>query len=104
METVMKAAYFVSGIVTLLTFSEAHAGPEGETVSGFQCEGINIPGLHLSQDDLRTGAGFPWMLDAPRDDATGIARVSGIILHCVAAGRRKRISEDDELWRQNRMA
>jgi hypothetical protein len=79
METVMKAAYFVSGIVTLLTFSEAHAGPEGETVSGFQCEGINIPGLHLSQDDLRTGAGFPWMLDAPRDDATGVARVSGII-------------------------
>ena len=55
----MKAVYFVSGIMALLAFSEAHGQPEGETVSGFQCVGINIPGLHLSQDDLRTGADFP---------------------------------------------
>ena len=52
----MKTVYFVSGIIALLAFSEAHGQPEGETVSGFQCVGINIPGLHLSQDDLRTGA------------------------------------------------
>ena len=58
----MKAVIFVSSIVALLTFSEAHGQPEGEIVSGFQCVGINITGLHLSQDDLRTGAKFP--LDA----------------------------------------
>ena len=73
----MKAAIFVSSIVALLAFSEAHGQPEGETVSGFQCVGINIPGLHLSQDDLRTGAKFPWMLDAPRDGAKAVSRVSG---------------------------
>ena len=58
----MKAVVFVSSIVALLTFSKAHGQPEGEIVSGFQCVGINIKGLHLSQDDLRTGAKFP--LDA----------------------------------------
>ena len=57
----MKAAIYVSGIVALLAFSEAHGEPEGQTVSGFQCVGINIPGLHLTPDDLRTGAKFPWM-------------------------------------------
>jgi hypothetical protein len=79
MESVMKAAVMVSGVVALMAFSEAQGQPEGETVSGFQCVGINIPGLHLSQDDLRSGAGFPWMLDAPRDDAKAVSRVSGII-------------------------
>src|SRR5271163_304833 len=79
MESVMKAAIFVSGVVALLAFSEAHGEPEGQTISGFQCVGINIPGLHLTADDLRTGAGFPWILDAPRDGAKAVARVSGII-------------------------
>ena len=55
------------------------AEPEGEIVSGFQCVGINIKGLHLSQDDLRTGAKFPWMLDAPRDGAKAVSGVSTII-------------------------
>jgi hypothetical protein len=45
METAMMAACFVSGIVALLTFSEAHGGPEGETVSGFQWVGIQYSGL-----------------------------------------------------------
>ena len=31
----MKTAIFVSSIVALLAFSEAHGQPEGETVSGF---------------------------------------------------------------------
>ena len=75
----MKAAVFVSSIVALLAFREAHGQPEGQIISGFQCVGINIPGLHLSQDDFRTGAKFPWILDAPKDDAKGVARVSGII-------------------------
>ncbi len=75
----MKAVNFVSCVLALLAFREAHGQPAGERISGFQCVGINIPGLHLSQDDLRTGAKFPWMLDAPRDDAKGVARVSGII-------------------------
>ena len=75
----MKAAIYISGIVSLLAFSEAQGEPEGETVSGFQCVGINIPGLHLTPDDLRTGAGFPWMLDAPRDGAKAIGQISGII-------------------------
>ena len=46
MESVMKAAIFVSSVVALLAFSEAHGQPEGQTISGFQCVGINIPGLH----------------------------------------------------------
>ena len=93
----MKAVVFVSSIVALLTFSEAHGQPEGEIVSGFQCVGINIKGLHLSQDDLRTGAKFPWMLDAPRDDAKPVSRISTHNLHCVAARHRKRICEGNEL-------
>ena len=75
----MKAVVFFSSIVALLTFSEAKAEPEGDMVSGFQCVGINIKGLHLSQDDLRTGAKFPWMLDAPRDGARPVSGVSTII-------------------------
>ena len=75
----MKTTIFVPGFLALLAFSEAQGQPEGETISGFQCVGINIPGLHLTQDDLRTGAGFPWILDAPRNDGKGVARVSGII-------------------------
>ena len=75
----MKAVVFVSGIVALLTFSKAHGQPEGEIVSGFQCVGINIKGLQLSQDDLRTGAKFPLILDAPRDDAKPVRRISTII-------------------------
>src|SRR5271157_2256653 len=74
MESVMKAVIFVSSIVELLTFGEVHGQPQGEIISGFQCVGINIPGLHLSQDDFRTGAKFPWILDAPKDDARGVAR------------------------------
>jgi hypothetical protein len=79
MESVMKAAIFVSSIVVLLAFSEAHGQPKGETVSGFQCVGINIPGLHLSQDDLRTGAKFPMIRDEPTDDAKAVRRISTII-------------------------
>jgi hypothetical protein len=79
MESVMKAVIFVSSIVALLTFGEVHGQLQGEIISGFQCVGINIPGLHLSQNDLRTGAKFPWMLDAPRDRAKPVSRVSGII-------------------------
>src|SRR5208283_1580068 len=79
MESVMKAANFVSIIVALLAFSEAHGQPDGETVSGFQCVGINIPGLHLSQDDLRTGAKFPMIRDEPRGDAKAVRRISTII-------------------------
>ena len=75
----MKAVVFVSSMVALLAFSEAHAQPNGETVSGFQCVGINIPGLHLRQDDLRTGARFPMILDEPRDDAKTVGRISTII-------------------------
>ena len=75
----MKVAIFVSGIVALLAFSDANGEPEGETVSGFQCVGINIKGLHLSQDDLRTGARFPWILEAPRDDAKAVSGISSII-------------------------
>jgi hypothetical protein len=79
MEVVMKVAFFVSSVFVFLAFGDAHAHPAGERISGFQCVGINILGLHLSQDDLRTGVGFPWILDAPKDDAKGVARVSGII-------------------------
>ena len=75
----MKAAIFVSSIVVLLAFSEAQGQPKGETVSGFQCVGINIPGLHLSQDDLRTGAKFPMIRDEPRDAAKAVRRISTII-------------------------
>jgi hypothetical protein len=79
MESTMKAAILVSGVVALLAFSGAHGMPEGETVSGFQCVGINIKGLHLSEDDLRTGAKFPLILDAPRDGAKAVRRISTII-------------------------
>jgi hypothetical protein len=75
----MKAVVFVSSIAALLTFSEAHGQLQGQIVSGFQCVGINIKGLHLSQDDLRTGGKFPWILDAPRDDAKAVSGVSTII-------------------------
>ena len=75
----MKVAIFVSSIAVLLAFSEAHGQPKGETVSGFQCVGINIKGLQLSQDDLRTGAKFPLILDAPRDNAKPVRRISTII-------------------------
>ena len=44
------------------------------------------------------------MLDAPRDDAKAVSRVSRHNLHCMAARHRKRISEGNGLWRQNRMA
>jgi hypothetical protein len=80
MESVMRTAIFVSSIVALLAFSEAHGMTEGETVSGFQCVGINIQGLHLSEDDLRTGAKFPWIVDAPKDGAKAVRRISTIIL------------------------
>jgi hypothetical protein len=79
MESAMKVAVFVSSVVALLALGEAHGEQEGVIISGFQCVGINIKGLHISTDDLRTGAGFPWMLDAPRDDAKAIGQVSGII-------------------------
>jgi hypothetical protein len=75
----MKAVVFVSCIVALLTFSEARGQPEGEIVSGFQCVGINIKGLHLSQDDLRTGIKFPSILDAPGNDAKPVRRISTVI-------------------------
>ena len=74
----MKAAVYVSRIVALLAFSEAHGDPEGQTVSGFQCVGINIPGLHLTADDLRTGEKFPWML-MRQGRRKAVGRVSGII-------------------------
>ena len=55
----MKTAIFVSSIVALLAFSEAHGHAGGCEYAGFQCVGINIQGLHLSEDDLRTGAEIP---------------------------------------------
>ncbi len=75
----MKAFHLVSCVVALLAISAAHGQPEGEVVSGFQCVGINIPGLHLSQDDLRSGARFPLILDAPSEDAKAVRRISTII-------------------------
>jgi hypothetical protein len=75
----MRLAIFVSSIVASLAFSGAQARPDMETMSGFQCVGINIEGLHLGADDLRTGAGFPWILDAPKDGAKAISQVSSII-------------------------
>jgi hypothetical protein len=75
----MKAAFVVSSTVALLTFSQAHGMAQGEVISGFQCVGLNIKGLHLSQDDLWTGTKLPWMLDKPSDGAKPVARVSTII-------------------------
>jgi hypothetical protein len=75
----MKTVIFVSGIAALLTFGEAHAMPQGEVISGFQCVGLNIKDLQISQDDLRTGARFPWILDKPSEDAKAVARVGTII-------------------------
>jgi hypothetical protein len=79
MESVMKAAILFSGVVALLAFSEARGEPGGKLVSGFQCVGINIKGLHLSEEDLRTGAKFPLILDAPREGAKAVRRISTII-------------------------
>jgi hypothetical protein len=79
MEKSMKAVIFVSCIAGLLTFSEAHGQPESEIVTELQCVGINIKALHLSPDDLRTGAKFPLILDAPREDAKPVRRTSTII-------------------------
>lgn len=75
----MGLTVFVSSLVASLALSGAKATPDIESMSGFQCVGINIEGLHLGADDLRTGAGFPWILDAPKDGATAISEVSGII-------------------------
>ena len=75
----MRLAIFISSIVALLGLSGARARADKETMVGFQCAGINIEGLHLGADDLRTGAGFPWILDAPKDGATPISQVSSII-------------------------
>jgi hypothetical protein len=75
----MKAVALASSVVALLTFSEAHGEPQGQIVTGFQCVGINIKSLHLSEEDLRTGAKFPWILDAPRDEAKAVSGVSTII-------------------------
>lgn len=75
----MKTDIFASSILALLAFSEASARPAGEAVSGFQCVGINISGLHLSQGDLRTGSEFPSILDAPREGARIVSGVSTII-------------------------
>ena len=65
-------------IVALLAFSEAHGQPEGETVSGFQCVGINIPGLHLFQISANRRR-VPLDSRCAKGDAKGVARVSGII-------------------------
>ena len=93
----MKAVVFVSSIVALLTFSEADGQPEGEIVSGFQCVGINIKGLQLSQDDLRTGAKFPLNSRCAKGQReTGKTNLYHN-LHCVAARHRKRICEGNEL-------
>ena len=75
----MKAVIFILSIVALLTLTQVSAAPAAEVLSGFQCVGINIAGLHLSQDDLRTGAGFPSILDAPREGAKIVSGVSTII-------------------------
>jgi hypothetical protein len=75
----MKMVMFVSSMAALLAFSEARAMPQGEVISGFQCVGINVKGLQLSQDDLRSGAKFPWILDKPSEDAKPVARVATII-------------------------
>ena len=75
----MKTIIVVSGIVALLTFSQAHGMPQGEVIPGFQCVGLNIKGLHLSQEDLWTAAKNPWILDAPNADAQPVAKVPMII-------------------------
>ena len=75
----MRAAIFVSSIAGLLTFSQAHGMPQGEVIPGFQCVGLNIKGLHLSQDDLWTGTKLPLILDAPNDDAKPVGRVAIVI-------------------------
>ena len=75
----MKVAIFVSSIVVLLAFSEAYGQAKDEAVSGFQCVGINISGLQLSQYDLRTGAKFPMILAQPNDHAKAVRRISTII-------------------------
>jgi hypothetical protein len=72
----MKTVIVVSGIAALLTFSEAHGMPQGEIIPGFQCVGLNIKGLHLSQDDLWTAAKNPWILDAPSEGAKAVGRVA----------------------------
>ena len=44
----MKAAIFVSGSWRCWRSAKPMEQPEGQTISGFQCVGINIPGLHLT--------------------------------------------------------
>ena len=95
----MKAVIFISSIVALLTLTQVSAAPAAGVVSGFQCVGINIEGLHLSQDDLRTGAGFPSILDAPREGAKNSERRFYDNLYRVAACRGKWIPEGNGLWR-----
>ena len=80
----MKVAIFVSSIVALLAFSEAHGQPKDETISGFQCVGINISGLQISQDDLRTGAKFPMILGSAKGRRKSSEADLYNNLHCMA--------------------
>ena len=74
----MRAVIFVSSIVGLLTFSEAHAMPQGEVLPGFQCVGLNAKTLNLSPKDIYTGAKNPWILNAPSEGAKPVAKVPNI--------------------------
>lgn len=75
----MKTVMFLSSIAALLTLSEAHGMPQGEVIPGFQCVGLNINGLHLSQEDLWTGAREPWILESPTEGAKPVAKVPVIV-------------------------
>jgi len=79
MEGVMKLKFILPSIVMLCGPTQSHAEGVSGQLSGYQCVGLNIKELRLSQDDLRTGNGFPWMLAAPRLGANPVARVSSII-------------------------
>ena len=74
----MGLTVFVSSLVASLALSGAKATPDIKSMSGFQCVGINIEGLHLGAV-VQTAPSFPSILDAPKDGATAISEVSGII-------------------------
>jgi hypothetical protein len=75
----MRLAGLVVGAMIALSESDGYADIVGTAVSGFQCVGINIETLRLTPDDLRTGNGFPWILDSPNAEAKRLGQVSTII-------------------------
>ena len=65
--------------IVLLIANAGRADLANASVPGFQCVGINIKKLHLTSDDLRSGKGFPWILESPNEGAKQIGQVSSII-------------------------